>query len=168
MSLREENNQPLAIRPAGREDIPALLGLIARLAEYERRTGELAVDEASLARWLFERGQVHALLGEVAGRPVGYAIYYPVFSSFTGRGRLYVEDVFVLAECRGRGYGRELLAAVGRAAGQQGYDGLQWSCLDWNEPAIGFYRSLGAGQKPGSVTFVLDGPGLAALAGAPE
>lgn len=122
------------------------------------------MSEESLAHWMFERKRMSALLGEAAGQPVGYAIYYPVFSSFTGRGRLYVEDVFVLAECRGAGYGKELLAAVARTAKQEGYDGLQWSCLDWNEPAIGFFRSLGAGHKPGSVTFVLDDEGFDDLA----
>lgn len=164
MGMMEGNNLPaLEIRPATEEDVPALCGLIARLAEYEGRTAELGVKAASLRHWLFERGTAAALLGEEAGQPVGYAVYYPVFSSFAGAGRLYVEDVFVLGECRGRGYGRQLLAAVAAMARREGYAGLQWSCLDWNEPAIGFYHALGAKRKPASLTFVLDGDSLEAL-----
>lgn len=151
------------IRPATPADVPALLLLIGRMAEYERRTAELCVDEQALRRWLFERAQVAALVAEEQGTPLGYALYYPVFSSFAGAGRLYVEDVFVLKEHRGRGLGRRLLGAVAAEAGRDGYAGLTWSCLCWNEPAIRFYEALGAARKPESLTFVLDGEGLRSL-----
>lgn len=156
-----QNNQSgFSIRPATEGDTGTLFALIEKLAGYEKRLDELKATPEALHTWLFGRKEVFALLGEEAGAAAGYAIYYPVFSSFAGSGRLYVEDVFVLQEHRGKGYGKKLLAAVAGAAQSGGYGSLQWSCLDWNEPSIRFYEMLGAHRKPGSVGYLLDGDAL--------
>lgn len=154
-------NEPgFHIRPAVEGDIATLFGMIEQLAAYEGRLDELEATAEALHTWLFERREVCALLGEEGGAPAGYAIYYPVFSSFAGSGRLYVEDVFVLQEHRSKGYGKKLLAAVAGAAQSGGYGSLQWNCLDWNEPSIRFYEALGAHRKPGSIGYLLDGAAL--------
>lgn len=152
-----------SIRPATANDAPALLMLIQKLGEYERRPVAVKSTEAKLRRWLFGCNVAQALLAEADGKPVGYAIFHPVFHSFRGVPTLYLEDVFVLAEARGTGLGMALMRQVALHAAQGEYEGLEWNCLAWNEPAIQFYHHLGAKQKPDSVSFTLEGDALRAL-----
>jgi len=160
--------EPLAIRTATRTDIPVLLELIRGLAEYEKLTHLVAADEALLGRELFAPGShVEAVLGFAGGTAVGFAVYFHNFSTFLGRKGLYLEDLFVLPGHRGRGYGRALLLHVARVAHERGCGRFEWMALDWNEPAIRFYKALGATEMAEWRLFRVTGEALARLAATP-
>lgn len=160
----------MSVRPAREADLDAIAELIRALAEYERMPEAVTFDRESLRRHLFGPGRAaEALVAEETdGTVVGYAIFFPVFSTFRGTVGLHIEDVFVRAEYRGRGWGRRLLAAVARIAWERGCDRLQWDVLDWNEPAIRFYRNLGARPLEEWTIYRLDGAAFEALAAAGE
>ena len=160
--------EPLAIRTATRADVPVLLELIRGLAEYEKLTHLVAADEALLERELFAPGShVEAVLGYAGGAAVAFAVYFHNFSTFLGRKGLYLEDLFVLPAHRGRGYGRALLLHVARIAHERGCGRFEWMALDWNEPAIRFYKALGAAELPEWRLFRVTGEALARLAAMP-
>jgi GNAT superfamily N-acetyltransferase len=133
------------IRDAVPDDVPAILGLIRELAEYERAANSVVATEADLAQWLFGPDRmVSALIAEVDGDVVGFALWFLNFSTWLGRPGIYLEDLYVRPGKRGSGLGRALLLELVAIARQRGYGRVEWSVLDWNAPAIGFYRSLGA------------------------
>lgn len=135
----------LTIAPARESDIPLVLEFIRKLAEYERLSTEVMADEAALRESLFgPRPAAEALLAWWAGKPVGFAVFFHSFSTFVGRRGIYLEDLFVLPEFRGRGIGKALLAHLTKIAKDRKCARLEWAVLDWNQPAIDFYRSLGA------------------------
>jgi len=157
--------EPLTIRAATRADIPALLELIRGLAEYERLSHLVAADERLLESELFApASRVEAILGFAGGTAVGFAVYFQNFSTFLGRKGLYLEDLFVRPEHRGRGYGRALLLHVARVAQERKCGRFEWMALDWNEPAIRFYKSLGAVELAEWRLFRVTGDALARLA----
>lgn len=154
-----------SIRPARADDSPAIAALIRELAAYERLEAEARATAADIARHLFgAHPAAEALIAEVGGEPVGFALFFTNFSTFVGRPGLYLEDLFVRPEHRGRGLGRALLAAIARLAVERGCGRVDWAVLDWNEPSIGFYRSLGANPMDDWTVFRLAGPALADLA----
>jgi GNAT superfamily N-acetyltransferase len=156
---------PLEIRPATRTDVPVLLELIRGLAEYERLSHLVTADAPLLERELFAPGaNVAAVLGFAGGEPVGFAVYFHSFSTFLGRRGLYLEDLFVQPEHRRRGYGRALLLHVARIAHRGGCGRFEWMALDWNAPAIAFYKSLGAVEMAEWRLFRVSGEALARLA----
>ncbi len=156
----------VALRDATRRDVPTLLNLIARLAAYERREGEAVATEALLERHLFgPRPRAEAMLAEQAGAAVGMALWFYAFSTFRGRPTLYIEDVFVDEAARGQGIGRAIFAELARRALAADCARMEWSVLDWNAQAIGFYRALGAVPMTGWTVQRLDGDALARLAG---
>ena len=133
------------IRPAAATDTSELLRLIRALAEYEKLESEVIATEERLRESLFgDKPVAEAVLGEVGGRAVGFAVYFHNYSTFRGRRGLYLEDLFVEPAQRGQGYGKALLLQVARVAVERHCERFEWSVLDWNTPAIGFYRSLGA------------------------
>ncbi len=133
------------IRFAGPSDVPTIFGLIKALAEYERLSHEVAGTEEQLREHLFgERRFAEVFLAEVDGRTVGFALFFHNYSTFLARPGIYLEDLFVLPEERGRGYGKALLSCLARIAVERGCGRLEWSVLDWNEPSINFYKALGA------------------------
>jgi GNAT superfamily N-acetyltransferase len=137
------------IAPATPDDVPALMTLIRALAEYEKLTHQLRVTPAALGEHLFgPRPYAEAAVARVGGEPVGYALWFHNYSTFLGKPGLYLEDVFVLPEHRSRGVGRALLRHVAGVARERGCGRLEWSVLDWNEPAINFYRRIGADVLP--------------------
>lgn len=153
------------LQPAAEPDVPVLLGLIRALAEYERLAGEVVATEAGLRAALFgERPCAEAVLAYAGETPVGYAVYFRTFSTFLGRPGLYLEDIFVLPGWRRHGIGRRLLGHVARMAAARGAGRLEWSVLDWNDPALRFYRALGARRLDGWTVYRLDGDALARLA----
>jgi GNAT superfamily N-acetyltransferase len=153
------------IRPATPADVPVICQLIRGLAEYERLTHALNLDEGRLHEHLFGPQPVaEVLLAEEAGAAVGYALYFPSFSTFRCEPSLYLEDVFVVPERRGQGHGKALLAAVARVAVERGCGRLEWTVLDWNAPAIRFYRSLGAEAMDMWTIYRLGGDALKVLA----
>lgn len=156
----------IGIRPAGPGDAAVLLGLIRALAEYERMLDEVVAEEQDIARALAgEAPAVRALIAEAAGKPVGFALYFFNFSTFLGRQGLYLEDLFVLPERRGERIGRRLMEALAREARAMGAQRMDWAVLEWNEPAIGFYRRLGAAPLADWRGWRLEGPALDRLAG---
>jgi GNAT superfamily N-acetyltransferase len=154
------------IRPATRDDVPLLLELIGALADYERLSDEVVLDAALLERHLFgERPAAEAVLAERDGAAAGYALFFPTFSTFVGRPGIWLEDLFVLPAQRRGGVGRALLVHVAQLAVARGCGRLEWSALDWNEPALAFYRGLGARRMGEWQLHRLDGAALATFAG---
>ena len=148
------------LRPAEPADVPQILEFIRRLAGYEHMSDQVVADEALLTQWLFQRRTARVLLAEHHGRPVGFALFFHNFSTFLGRGGIYLEDLFVLPEARGLGFGKALLRRLAAIAVEEGCGRLEWACLDWNEPSIGFYRSLGARPMEEWTTYRVDGETL--------
>ena len=155
----------LAIRPATAADLPLIADLIRALAEYEKLADEVRFDEAVLGEKLFgARPYAEVLIGEVDGEALGFALFFHNFSTFEGRPGIYLEDLFVRPEARGKGLGKALLAALARLVVERGCARLEWAVLDWNEPSIGFYKSLGARPMDEWTVMRVDGPALEALA----
>jgi GNAT superfamily N-acetyltransferase len=153
------------IRPATPADVPAVAALIRALAEYEKLADHVSFDEAKLADHLFgPRPYAECLIAEHAGEAVGFALFFHNYSTFLGKPGIYLEDLFVLPEHRGRGLGKGLLAAIGELAVQRDCGRIEWSVLDWNTPAIGFYESLGAKPVGGWTVYRLTGKAIAGLA----
>ncbi len=153
------------IRFAGREDVPVIARLIRALAEYEKLDAHVSFEEERLGDALFgERRYAETLLAEEAGEAIGFALFFHNFSTFLGRPGIYLEDLFVIPEHRGRGIGRSLLARLASIAVERGCARLEWSVLDWNEDAIGFYERLGARPNSEWTVYRLTGEPLHALA----
>jgi GNAT superfamily N-acetyltransferase len=151
------------VRPASAADVPLLLELFGALADYEQLRDELQATGEQLREALFgARPAAEALIAERAGTAVGYALFFPTFSTFLARSGIWLEDLFVLPEHRGAGVGRALLAAVAGRVGEGAR--LEWAALDWNELALGFYRGIGARTMDGWTSLRLDGEALASLA----
>ncbi len=160
------NTPPHTIRPATAADAGALLELIRGIAEYEQLTDAVVNTEAAILKNGFGPDPCfHALLCEAPGRqkPVGFALFFFTYSTFTGKPSLYLEDLFVRPEERGGGFGKALFMALVRIAQQRGCGRMEWSVLDWNRPAIDFYLRLGAKAMDGWTVYRLDEAALAAL-----
>jgi len=152
------------IEPAQPRDTAVLLSLIRALAQYERLTHLVVGTEAQLADELFgTRPVIEAVVAREHERAVGFALYFHNFSTFLARRGLYLEDLFVVPEARGRGYGKALRRHVARLAVERGCGRFEWAVLDWNQPAIDFYRSLGAEVLPDWRVCRVTGEALAAL-----
>ena len=153
------------IRPARVEDVPIILELIRALATYERAPDEVTATEEQLLDVLFgEKPVAEVLLAFEGKSPVGFAIFFHNFSTWLRRPGLYLEDLFVKPEARGRGYGRALLVDLARIARDRGCGRMEWAVLDWNDPAIQFYRKLGAKPMEEWTVFRLTRDGIAELA----
>lgn len=158
----------VTIRAARPDDVGMLLTLFMELAVYERLEHLMEATEERIAEALFgERPAAEALIAEVDGRTAGYALFYPTFSTFLAIQGIWLEDLFVRPDQRGAGVGRALLAAVASRTRERGGERLEWSALDWNELALGFYRGIGAQQMSEWITHRLVGEGLRSLAGEP-
>jgi GNAT superfamily N-acetyltransferase len=155
----------LEIRRATENDIPLLLSLIKELAEYEKLSGEVKATEMKLRESLFgNRPAAEALLGYLDNKPVGFAVFFHNFSTFLGRPGLYLEDIYVKPECRGKGIGRALLVYLASLARERGCGRMEWAVLDWNESAIKFYKGLNAIPLNEWTVFRLTGEALDNLA----
>lgn len=152
------------IRSATKADIPVILGFIRALAEYEKLLDEVTASEEALTATLFgSLPRAEVILVEVVGKPVGFALFFHNYSTFLAKPGLYLEDLFVLPEYRGAGHGKALLLHLGRLAVDRGCGRFEWSVLDWNEPSIQFYRSLGAVPMSDWTIFRLTGDSLERL-----
>lgn len=157
----------LSIRFAVEADLHLIAQFIRDLAEYERLADEVRFDEAMLGKRLFgERPYAEVLIGEIDGAPQGFALFFHNFSTFEGKPGIYLEDLFVRPEARGSGLGKALLKRLAQMAVERDCARLEWWVLDWNEPAIQFYTSLGAKPMEEWTTFRVDGDALDSLAGA--
>ena len=146
------------------DDSELILRFIKDLAEYERMSDEVVATEDLLREWIFERGKAEVLFVMEDGVEVGFALFFHNFSTFLGRAGIFLEDLFVMPEHRGKGYGKGLLVQLARIARERGCGRLEWNCLDWNQPSIDFYLSLGARQMDLWTTYRLTGETLERLA----
>ncbi len=152
------------IRQADINDVSTILSFIKALAEYEDMSDQVVATEELLKEWLFEKKKAEVLLAMEGDTAVGIALYFYNFSTFLGRAGIYLEDLFVKKEYRGKGYGKALLKELARIAVSQGCGRLEWCCLDWNQPSIDFYLSLGARPLDDWTQYRLTGDTLKALA----
>lgn len=154
----------LTFRFATRNDVTLILQFIRGLAEYENMLDEVIADEATLEEWIFDKQKAEVIFAVADGREVGFALFFHNFSTFLGRAGIYLEDLFVLPEYRGHGYGKGLLKKLASIAVERQCGRLEWSCLDWNQPSIDFYLSLGATPMNEWTTYRLTGDTLRNLA----
>jgi GNAT superfamily N-acetyltransferase len=156
----------LDIRPATASQVRLVMNFIKEMAEYERLTHEVVADEDILRENLFGKNRsAEAVIGYYKKKPVGYAMFFYNFSSFTGRPGLYIEDIYVKTEHRGKGFGRALLLYLARLARDKECARMEWAVLTWNEPAINFYKKMGAVSMDEWRVFRLSGESLKKLAG---
>ncbi len=153
----------LSFRFAIREDTPLILSFIRALAEYEQMADQVVATEELLVEQLFDRGNAEVLFALKDGQEVGFALFFHNFSTFLGRAGLYLEDLYVLPEHRGKGCGKALLRQLARIAKERGCGRMEWWCLDWNQPSIDFYLALGAEAMRDWTVYRLSGVTLEAL-----
>jgi GNAT superfamily N-acetyltransferase len=153
------------IRSATIEDCAVILGFVQELADYEKLSPQVVATVATLEETLFgDRPYAEVLLGEFRGRAIGYSLFFHNFSTFTGRPGIYLEDIYVKPAMRGNGFGKLLLAYIAKLAVERKCTRVEWSVLDWNQPSIHFYRSIGAAAMDGWTVQRLDGSTLAEFA----
>ncbi|MBS1402781.1 MAG: GNAT family N-acetyltransferase [Oscillospiraceae bacterium] len=150
----------VTFRFAQPEDAALILRFIRGLADYEKLSDEVVATEELLREWIFEKGKAEVLFAVADGAEVGFALFFHNFSTFLGRAGIYLEDLFVLPEHRGHGYGKALLKHLAAIAVERGCGRLEWSCLDWNAPSIAFYKSMGAAPMDGWTVYRLTGETL--------
>ena len=155
----------IGIRPASEEDVPLILSFIKELAEYERLSHEVSATEGLLRFHLFgERREAEVVIGQHADEPAGFALFFHNFSTFLGRPGIYLEDLYVKPAFRGNGIGRAMLVYLAGLAKERDCGRLEWSVLDWNEPAIGLYRGIGAVPMDDWTVYRVAGEALQKLA----
>lgn len=154
----------LTFRSAVRSDTPLILRFIKELAAYEQLLDEVVADEQTLETWRFDKQRAEVLFALEGGEEIGFALFFHNFSTFLGRAGLYLEDLYVKPDARGKGYGKAILKKLANIAVQRGCGRLEWWCLDWNKPSIDFYRALGAEPMDDWTVYRLAGPTLKALA----
>ena len=164
ISMIRTNDNTLRIVPATKADVPVILALIKDLAEYERLSNEVVATEEILEETLFgERHYAEVLLAFLGNEPAGYALFFHSFSTFLGRPGIYLEDIYVKPQYRGSGIGKKLLARLAQLASERKCGRMEWAVLNWNEPSIGFYKSLGARPMDEWTVFRLTGDQLGQL-----
>ena len=151
-------------RYANETDVALILYFIKELAEYEKMSDEVVATEELLKEWIFEKKKAEVIFALEDGNEVGFALFFHNFSTFLGRAGIYLEDLFVKPEYRGKGYGKALLKKLAEIAVERGCGRLEWSCLDWNKPSIEFYLSLGAEQMSDWTTYRITGDTLRKMA----
>ena len=153
----------MCYRYATEQDTPLILSFIRGLAEYEHMADEVVATENLLQEWIFKKKKAEVIFALEDGKEVGFALFFHNFSTFLGRAGIYLEDLFVLPEYRGKGYGRGLIQTLAHVAVERGCGRLEWWCLDWNTPSIEFYRSLGAEAMNEWTVYRIAGNTLRAL-----
>jgi GNAT superfamily N-acetyltransferase len=152
------------IGPASETDISAIIGLIKELAEYEKLSDLVLVTENDLRKWMFDERKLELLICKADGVPIGFASLFYNFSTFLGRPGLYMEDLYIKPDARGRGIGRYFISYIANLAVERGCARLDWACLNWNSPSIAFYHSMGAKEIGDWVPFRIAGNELEKLA----
>ena len=156
--------EKLTFRYAQEQDCEKILFFIRELAKYEKMEDDVIATPELLREWIFEKKKAEVIFPMEDGKEVGYALFFHNFSTFLGRAGMYLEDLFIMPQYRGKGYGRATLKELARIAVQRGCGRLEWSCLDWNKPSIDFYRSLGAQPMDEWTTYRLTGETLLKMA----
>jgi GNAT superfamily N-acetyltransferase len=153
------------IRPANESDVKLILSFIKQLGEYEKLSHQVVVTEEKLLNSLFKQHMAEVIIGEYNGEPVGFALFFHNFSTFLGQAGIYLEDLFIKPEIRGKGFGRKMLTYLAKLAVERDCGRLEWACLDWNEPSICFYKKLGAITLDDWTVYRMSGERLVELAG---
>ncbi|WP_221645067.1 GNAT family N-acetyltransferase [Listeria booriae] len=154
----------LQFRFAAEGDVPLVLRFIKELAEYEGMLDQVAATEEALHEWLFEKEKAEVLIGEYDGESVGFALFFHNFSTFLGRSGIYLEDLYVQPNVRGKGFGKAFLKRLAEIAVERGCGRLEWWCLDWNKPSIDFYLKMGAEAMEDWTVYRIAGETLTKLA----
>lgn len=154
----------ITFRYATKNDTKLILKFIKELAEYEKLLDQVVATEELIDEWMFEKQKIEVIFALKDNKEIGYALFFHNFSTFLGRGGIYVEDLYVSPEYRGMGYGKSLLKELSRIAVQRGCGRLEWVCLDWNKPSIDFYLSLGAKQMSEWTIYRVEGDTLENMA----
>lgn len=158
------NNRELCFRLANRSDTALILQFIKELADYEKMADEVVANEDLLEEWIFDKQKAEVIFAVADGKEVGFALFFHNFSTFLGRAGIYLEDLYVKQEYRGRGYGKSILKKLAAIAVDRGCGRLEWWCLDWNKPSIDFYLSLGAEPMSDWTVYRIAGDTLSSLA----
>lgn len=153
----------LTFRNAERKDTLLIMQFIKELADYEKMLDEVVADETTLETWIFDKQKAEVIFALEDGKEVGFALFFHNFSTFLGRAGIYLEDLYVKPECRGKGYGKAILKKLASIAVERGCGRLEWWCLDWNKPSIEFYLSLGAEPMSDWTVYRVAGNTLAQL-----
>lgn len=156
--------ESMKIREATENDVSLILFFIKEIAKYEKMEADVVATEELLRYWLFEQQKAEVIIGEVDGKPVGFALYFYNFSTFLGRAGLYLEDLYLLPDYRGKGFGKQFFKKLAQTAVQKGCGRMEWCCLDWNVNSIAFYQSMGAIPMEEWTTYRLTGDTLTELA----
>ena len=156
--------EKMEFRYAEEKDVPLILQFIKELADYEKMLDEVVATEALLKEWIFEKKKAEVIFAMEDGCEVGFALFFHNFSTFLGRAGIYLEDLYVKPDYRGKGYGKGLLKELARIAVERGCGRLEWWCLDWNRPSIDFYLSLGAEPMNDWTVYRIAGDTLRELA----
>jgi len=154
-----------SFRYANESDVNLILMFIKKLAEYEKMSSDVVATEYLLKEWIFDKKKAEVIFVLEEDKEVGFALFFHNFSTFLGRAGIYLEDLFVLKEYRGKGYGKALLKKLAQIALERGCGRLEWSCLDWNKPSIDFYMSLGAKKMDEWTIYRMAGNELSDFAG---
>ncbi len=155
----------ICLQPARPEDVGDIVAFIRELAEYEKLSHEMRATEAEMTQWLFgDRPAAEVVIARIGAQAVGFALYFTSFSTFLGRPGIYLEDLFVRPAFRGKGVGSALLRHLADIASERGYGRLEWAVLDWNEPAIRFYKQMGATAMDEWTTYRVTGRRLEVMA----
>lgn len=154
----------ISIRFAERKDAELIIKFIKALAEYEKMSAEVTATAADIEKWIFDEKKAEVIFAVSEGKEVGFALFFHNFSTFLGKPGIYLEDLFVFPEHRGKGYGKALLKELAKIAVDRGCGRFEWCCLDWNKPSIDFYLSMGAKPCSGWTTYRISGEKLVELA----
>ena len=154
----------VTFRNAERKDTLLILQFIKELADNEKMLNEVVADETTLETWIFDKQKAEVIFALEDGKEVGFALFFHNFSTFLGRAGIYLEDLYVKPECRGKGYGKAILKKLASIAVERGCGRLEWWCLDWNKPSIDFYLSLGAEAMSDWAVYRIAGDTLTLLA----
>lgn len=163
--LVENFENIMEIRKTCPQDVPQILEFIKGIARYEKMENEVIATESKLHEWLFEKQVAQVVFAEVEGKAVGFALFFHNFSTFVGKAGIYLEDLYVMPEYRGKGYGKALFLHLVNTALELGCGRMEWVCLNWNTPSIEFYKSMGAISLDEWKTYRLTQEALQALAG---
>jgi GNAT superfamily N-acetyltransferase len=155
----------LEFRYAERKDVPLILHFIEELAEYEKMRNEVVANESLLEEWIFDKEKAEVIFAIVNGKEIGFALFFHNFSTFLGRSGIYLEDLFIYPNFRGKGYGKSMLKRLAEITVERGCGRLEWWCLDRNKPSIDFYLSLGAEPMADWTVYRVSGEILEQLAG---
>lgn len=153
-----------SIRFAEEKDVSLILYFIKELADYEKMLSEVVATEEILREWIFEKNKAEVIFAMEDDKEIGFALFFHNFSTFLGRAGVYLEDLYVIPEYRGKGYGKALLKHLAKIAVERGCGRLEWWCLDWNQPSIDFYRSLGAQPMDEWTVYRISGDTLIEMA----